>query len=494
MRIINHSEHAGTVSIHAIDDTGERFGPVSLSLEAMQTRHFNSADLENGNAAKGLSAGVGDGTGNWRLELSSELAIEALAYIRTPDGFVTSMHEVVAASEEGSNRYHVPFVNPGSNSNQESLLRLINPGGGDARVVITGVDDAGDAPPLGEVSLILAAGTARMLSARELERGGSGLTGRLGDGTGKWRLSVSGDQPLRVVSLLQLPTGHLTNLSRGRGGVEVGAPPPPPDPDLVVQSPSVSDSSPSAGQSFTLRATVRNQGNARSAATTLRYYRSSDATISTGDTRVGTDPVGALAASGTSAELISLTAPSTAGTYFYGACVDAVSGESNTRNNCSSAVAVTVESSAPSGRYGAVAIAPIERCRGFAAGIVVNHRSEQDALNAARQACQNDGGGASDCRRYSELFQQQCAAVHYCEGSLGTWAAYVVHGPTLAGVERAYPPAAIRYPECGVSDRVWTNTSGQRMSACNARRNSAAGTETIGRTLFQIRSNGLRTP
>ena len=37
--------------------------------------------------------------------------------------------------------------------------------------------------------------------------------------------------------------------------------------------------------------TVRNQGSDRSAATTLRYYRSSGATISTADTEVGTDDV-----------------------------------------------------------------------------------------------------------------------------------------------------------------------------------------------------------
>ena len=345
VRIINHSERAGTVSIHAIDDTGRRFGPVELALEAMQTRHFNSVDLESGNAAKGLAAGVGDGTGNWRLELSSELSIEALAYIRTPDGFVTSMHEVAAATEEGSNRYHVPFSNPGSNSSQESLLRLINPGGGDANVVITGVDDAGEGSPLGEVRLTLGAGAARMLSTRELEQGASGLTGRLGDGTGKWRLSVAGDRPLRVVSLLQLPTGHLTNLSRGREGVEVGAPPPIAQPDLVVQSLAVSDSTTSPGQPFTLRATARNQGTAPSAATMLRYYRSSDATISASDTAVGSDAVAGLAASGTSTESISLTAPSTAGAYYYGACIDTVSGELNTRNNCSSAVRLAVQDS-----------------------------------------------------------------------------------------------------------------------------------------------------
>ena len=76
----------------------------------------------------------------------------------------------------------------------------------------------------------------------------------------------------------------------------------PPAPDLVVGSPSVSNSSPVTGASFTLSATVRNQGSGPSAATTLRYYRSTDATITTGDTEVGTDAVGTLAASGTSAE------------------------------------------------------------------------------------------------------------------------------------------------------------------------------------------------
>ena len=121
-------------------------------------------------------------------------------------------------------------------------------------------------------------------------------------------------------------------------------------PDLVVSSPSVSNSSPSAGGSFTLRATVRNQGDGRSGSTTLRYYRSSDSTIGASDSQVGTDSVGALSASGTSAESISLTAPSSTGTYYYGACVDSVSGESNTGNNCSSAVRVTVTGGGTSGK------------------------------------------------------------------------------------------------------------------------------------------------
>ena len=113
------------------------------------------------------------------------------------------------------------------------------------------------------------------------------------------------------------------------------------EPDLAVESVSVSDGSPSAGASFTLRATVRNRGDGQSGSTTLRYYRSTNATISRNDTQVGTDSVNGLSASGTSAKSISLNAPSS-GTYYYGACVDAVTGESDTDNNCSSGVRVAV--------------------------------------------------------------------------------------------------------------------------------------------------------
>ncbi len=128
-------------------------------------------------------------------------------------------------------------------------------------------------------------------------------------------------------------------------------------PDLIVESPSVSNNTLTIGQSFTLSATVRNQGNGQSAATTLRYYRSSDATISISDTEVGTDSVSGLSASDTSVDSISLNAPSSAGTYYYGACVDNVTGESNADNNCSDGVSVTVSSSSGGGGGATVTIA-----------------------------------------------------------------------------------------------------------------------------------------
>ena len=116
-------------------------------------------------------------------------------------------------------------------------------------------------------------------------------------------------------------------------------------PNLQVETPSVNDAGPEPGATFTLSATVVNAGDAASAATTLRYYRSTDARITTSDTQEGTDAVGALAASGIGAESILLTAPSTAGTYYYGACVDAVTDESDTTDNCSSSVKVDVKRS-----------------------------------------------------------------------------------------------------------------------------------------------------
>ena len=82
-----------------------------------------------------------------------------------------------------------------------------------------------------------------------------------------------------------------------------------------MDAPTVNDNSPATGATFTLSATVRNAGDGESAATTLRFYRSTDGTITTSDTSVDTAAVGGLAAGAVSSESISLTAPSTAGTY-----------------------------------------------------------------------------------------------------------------------------------------------------------------------------------
>ena len=208
-RLINRSYSSGQVTIEAIDDAGTRSGPVRLTMRPRQAVHFNSMDLEGGNAAKGLVGSVGVGEGDWRLEITSELDLMVLAYARTPDGFLTSLHDLAPVAEDGSHR--VVFFNPGSNTRQVSQLRLINDGERGARVTITGIDDQGNGS--GHVVGMVPAGSALTFTAAELETGGERVAGSLGDGERKWRLRVRSDEAIAVMSLLTLPTGHMTNLS-----------------------------------------------------------------------------------------------------------------------------------------------------------------------------------------------------------------------------------------------------------------------------------------
>ena len=209
VRIVNRGP-AGMVSIKAYDDSEWEYEPVTMELQDGQTVHFNSNDLEFGSDQKGLPVGVGMGTGDWRLELTSTLELDVLAYIRrTEDGFLTGMHDTVPLIDGA---YAVPTFNPGRNRNQVSLLRLVNPGEDAAEVTIRGIDDAG-ADSSGAVRLTIPSGTARILSAQQLELRSPHHAGALGKGTGKWRLLIKSDHPIKVVSLMESLTGHLTNLS-----------------------------------------------------------------------------------------------------------------------------------------------------------------------------------------------------------------------------------------------------------------------------------------
>ena len=213
VRVRNLSDERGTVTIVARDDTDREYETLTLALGAGQTRPFNSDDLELGNAAKGLTGSTGSGTGAWRLALSSgDVEFEANAYIRTAEGFLTAMN----ASAPAADRVHrIAFFNPGSNANQASVLRLVNPGTRSAVATVTGTDDGGASPGTA-VRVLVPAGDAVELTAAELESGAAAAitAGALGDGRGKWRLRVEANADIVALSLLSSPTGHLTNLSR----------------------------------------------------------------------------------------------------------------------------------------------------------------------------------------------------------------------------------------------------------------------------------------
>ncbi|MCY3795962.1 MAG: SUMF1/EgtB/PvdO family nonheme iron enzyme, partial [Gammaproteobacteria bacterium] len=214
VRVVNRSGQAGEVTVTATDDAGLEYQPLKLSMAAHAAAHFNSADLEDGNPAKGLAGSTGPGAGAWRLEFEGGgLDVEALGYLRAPDGFVTGLG---ATAPMGGGALELATFNPASNWRQASRLRLVNPSEEEALATVIGVDDAGRSP--GEpVELTLPAGTACEVDASALESGRGLACGEpqagLGDGTGKWRLAIESDAPLVPMGLLSSPAGQLSNLS-----------------------------------------------------------------------------------------------------------------------------------------------------------------------------------------------------------------------------------------------------------------------------------------
>ena len=115
-------------------------------------------------------------------------------------------------------------------------------------------------------------------------------------------------------------------------------------PDLEMSTLTVSENVLLPGQDFNLSVTVYNKGEDKSSGSSLYFYQSSDSNIDASDTPVGTNAMPSLSGGGESEQTITLTAPNENGTYYYGACVDAVAGESDRSDNCSSSIEVVVAS------------------------------------------------------------------------------------------------------------------------------------------------------
>ncbi len=209
VRIANPGARPAAVRIAATDDAGWRPEPLTLHLGPGASVDLTSADLERGSPSKGLSGGIGTGTGDWRLTVSGDSGIRVQPHVRSADGRLAAMG-AVAPLQDGA--HQVAVLHPADGAQRTGLLRLVNRGSEALGVRITAIDDAG-ASPGGAVSLALPARAAATYAASELERGGAGLDGALGDGTGLWRLRVASNGDLAVMALAEEPGGHLENLS-----------------------------------------------------------------------------------------------------------------------------------------------------------------------------------------------------------------------------------------------------------------------------------------
>ena len=142
-----------------------------------------------------------------------------------------------------------------------------------------------------------------------------------------------------TITITARDPGGLTATQRASVTVESSA-----APDLTFTSVSPTSVTVAPGDNFEVRFTIRNRGDAAAAATTMRVYQSDNATISTSDREIGNNPFAALAAgiSRTVRHNFTISSSSSPGTTYVGSCLDPVSGESDTDNNCSPSVRVTI--------------------------------------------------------------------------------------------------------------------------------------------------------
>jgi hypothetical protein len=212
VRVINENSVSAIVSLTPIDDSGSVKNKISFSLNGYETKTFNSSDLEYGNSVKGLSSGFGQGEGNWRIVIATDGLINAMALIRSPSGFLNSVHDV-APSYLSSTLHEVAIFNPAKNPNQLSKLRLSNNVNDSNSFDIIGIDDTGAV--VNTVSITVPPLATKTLNSIDLEQGNSslGLVGSLGIGNGKWRLVITSSKGASVLSMMELPGGYISNLS-----------------------------------------------------------------------------------------------------------------------------------------------------------------------------------------------------------------------------------------------------------------------------------------
>jgi len=210
IRFVNKTALAGKVSLLAYnDDNSNSKQVVSFILQPYESRQITAEHFEYNPEDRGLSGSIGYAQGNWHIDVQSSVELSLFSMIRYDDGSLVDVSQSFKSDE--FNQVHIDFVNPASNNNQQSILRIINPGNYSTQVVIKAVDDSGRHPHA-VLSFELKPHTVKLLTSEILENGGNGFSGSLGDGTGKWALMIQSEQAINIMNLIQIGT-RLSNLA-----------------------------------------------------------------------------------------------------------------------------------------------------------------------------------------------------------------------------------------------------------------------------------------
>ena len=205
LRLVNPGTEDADIGVTGIDDRGQPppEGEVWLNLPAGQARVITARELESG--GDGLQGRFGDGSGKWRLFLSSTAPIETMNLLDSPGGKLSNL------SSPGR-RESLPLVLPASEIGRESFIRIINRSESEGTVRILGLDDTGRATAA--VTLTLGASAAAQLTSEDLEAGNEpkGLGTGIGQGEGFWRLGLQSDLDVEVLAYARTADGFVTGM------------------------------------------------------------------------------------------------------------------------------------------------------------------------------------------------------------------------------------------------------------------------------------------
>ena len=220
----NYAETEEPATFGFYDEHGTHVAGGVVRLPPGTTRWASSSDLLNGNSRKGIIAYPFEEPSSKTLWVHAIASTNVLihAYIRSPEGFVTSMSRTAETVVRHDFRIVavVPFFNPASSTSTRSVLRLVNADVLPRTVDIAAWDSDGN-PGESTIRCALPAQSVISLTATALEAGPSHpdcTSDGWGNGVGRWWVQVQDAQVtatvMTVMSLLHsVDTGLVTNLS-----------------------------------------------------------------------------------------------------------------------------------------------------------------------------------------------------------------------------------------------------------------------------------------
>ena len=99
LRLMNTSAQRANITMQGMDDLGVHHGIVRLTLASAASRTLTAINLESGD--EDLDGMLGDGSGEWRLAITSNVPIEVMNLVSSPTGHLSNLSTSMSiASDE----------------------------------------------------------------------------------------------------------------------------------------------------------------------------------------------------------------------------------------------------------------------------------------------------------------------------------------------------------------------------------------------------------